>query len=243
MEYQNWNDSRWDYMKSKSKWHFDSLKPAVAGADSYTHVCRFSADWSTAIEYCMPKAKSSTWSNRNNWNPKVETEGLYSASAEEKDLLRAGADPKMEIYDRTAADDVELFNKVSDWLGMERTMIKFHNQRTGQMLVEHIDNFAARPERDNSFKVIDIDNDPKLMRRFAIMLDDWKLGQVFQLGNRNFHQWRAGDCITWEWQDIPHATANMGWWDRPMLQVTGYVTERTNYILSNASENLLVEIK
>jgi hypothetical protein len=242
-EYQNWNDSRWDYMKAKSNWHFDTTRSPKDGKDSYTHVCRFIADWQSAIEQCIPKAKASTWSDRNNWNAKVAAEGLYSATAEEKDLIRAGADPKMEIYDRTAADDVVLFNKVSDWLGMERTMIKFHNQRTGQMLVEHIDNFAARPERENSFKVIDIDKNPKLMRRFAIMLDDWKLGQVFQLGNRNFHQWRAGDCITWEWQDIPHATCNMGWWDRPMLQITGYVTGRTDSVLKAASPNLTVEFE
>jgi hypothetical protein len=230
-EYQNWNDSRWDYMKSQSKWHFDTKRLAQEGADSYYHVCRFDADWTDAIARCMPQARSSTWGDRNNYNAKIAAEGLYSATAEEKDLIRAGADPKMAIYERTAADDIEIFQKVSEWLGMDRPMIKFHNQRTGQMLVEHIDNFAAREERENSFKVIDIDKQPELMRRFAIMLDDWKLGQVFQLGNANFHQWRKGDCITWDWKNIPHATCNMGWEDRPMLQITGYVTERTDAII------------
>lgn len=241
-EYQDWEDSRWDYMKKQSSWHFDPMKPAYEGADSYYHICRFQADWTEAINTCMPQTRSSTWGDRNNWNPKVAEEGLYSATAEEKDLIRAGADPKMQIYERAKADEVEIFQKVSNWLGIDRSMIKFHNQRTGQILVEHIDNFAAREERDNSFKVIDIDRNPELMRRFAIMLDDWKLGQVFQLGNANFHQWRAGDCITWDWQDIPHATCNMGWWDRPMLQITGYVTERTKEVMRNASKDLVVEI-
>jgi hypothetical protein len=75
------------------------------------------------------------------------------------------------------------------------------------------------------------------------MLDDWKLGQVFQLGTANFHQWRRGDCITWDWKNIPHATCNMGWWDRPMLQITGYVTERTNEVIRYRSKDLRVEIK
>jgi hypothetical protein len=245
-EYQNWNDSRWDYMKSQSKWHFDTKRLAQEGADSYYHVCRFDADWTDAIARCMPQTRSSTWGDRNDWNPKVAEEGLYSATAEEKDLIRAGADPKMQIYERTKADDIEIFQKVSEWLGMDRPMIKFHNQRTGQMLVEHIDNFAAREERENSFKVIDIDKNPEIMRRFAIMLDDWKLGQVFQLGNANFHQWRKGDCITWDWKNIPHATCNMGWEDRPMLQITGYVTERTNAIICERAyyDNIqVVEIK
>jgi hypothetical protein len=230
-------------MKSQSAWHFDPQRIAIEGPDSYYHICRFNTDWTDAIACCMLLTRSSSWGDRNNWNPKVAAEGLYSATAEEKDLIRAGADPKMQIYERAKADDIEIFQKVSEWLGIDRPMIKFHNQRTGQILVEHIDNFAAREERENSFKVIDIDKQPDIMRRFAIMLDDWKLGQVFQLGTANFHQWRKGDCITWDWKDIPHATCNMGWEDRPMLQITGYVTERTNKVIKNRSKDLIVEIK
>jgi hypothetical protein len=110
------------------------------------------------------------------------------------------------------------------------------------MLVTHIDNFAARPERDNSYLVTEFDREPSIMRRFAIMLAPWQLGQVFQLGNANFTQWRAGDCITWEWRDIPHATCNMGWWDRPMLQITGYVTDKTQQRLDTADKNKEIDI-
>jgi hypothetical protein len=110
------------------------------------------------------------------------------------------------------------------------------------MLHTHIDNFAARPERENSFKVTEMDKNPDIMRRFAVMLADWELGQIFQIGNANFSGWRAGDCITWEWQDMPHSTANMGWWDRPMLQVTGYVTDRTREIVAGGGKNMIVSI-
>jgi len=65
---------------------------------------------------------------------------------------------------------------------------------------------------------------------------------VFQLGNAFFTQWRAGDCITWEWRDMPHATCNMGWWDRPMLQLTGYTTEVTKQILNKANKNWYLEV-
>ena len=86
-EYQDWNDSRWDYMKSQSNWHFDTQRIATEGADSYYHICRFDADWTDAIARCMPLTRGSTWGDRNNWNPKVAAEGLYSATAEEKDLI------------------------------------------------------------------------------------------------------------------------------------------------------------
>lgn len=241
-EYENWGDSRWEFTKSRSRWHFDTARVPQPGIDSYTHVCRFDEDFADTIAQCMPRTKPSSWGTRNNFNKDIAEQGLYSATAEEQDLIRAGADPHSEVFHRTAAEDIELFQKISNYLGMDESMIKFHNQTTGQMLHTHIDNFAARPERENSFKVTDMDNNPDIMRRFAIMLADWQLGQTFQLGNANFTQWKAGDCITWEWQDMPHSTANMGWWDRPMLQITGYVTERTREVLGGASKNLIVKL-
>lgn len=236
-EYEDWQGSRWDFTRQKSQWHFDPTRRPEPGLDSYTHVCRFRADFSDAIESCMPRVKASSWATRNNYDHRIEQEGLYSATPEQQDLVRAGADPNMEIFSRAAAEDIEIFQRIADWLGMERSVIKFHNQRTGQMLVTHIDNFAARPERDNSYLVTEFDRTPNIMRRFAIMLAPWQLGQVFQLGNANFTQWQAGDCITWEWRDIPHATCNMGWWDRPMLQITGYVTDKTQQRLLTADNN------
>ena len=241
-DYQEWHNSRWKFTSSQSTWHFDTTRPPLPGPDSYTHVCRFDADFRSSIESCKPNAQPSSWKSRNNLNKNIAAHGLYSASAEDQDLINAGADPNQEIFDRAEAHDVDIFQKINSWLGLEQSMIKFHNQRTGQMLHTHLDNFAARPERNNSFVVTDIDKSPDIIRRFAIMLDHWHLGQIFQLGNANFTQWQAGDCITWDWKNMPHSTANMGWWDRPMLQITGYVTEQTNTILQNSNKELVVKL-
>ena len=235
MKIEEWGDSRWEFTKGKSRWHFDTTRPPENGRDSYTYVCNFKADFNDAIRACMPRTKSSTWGSRN---PNIDR--IYSADAEENDLIRAGADPKSVVFERAEAQDIELFQKINTFLGLEESTIKFHNQTTGQMLHTHMDNFAGRPERENSFKVTDFDENPDIIRRFAVMLDDWKLGQIFQLGNANFTQWSAGDCITWEWRDIPHSTANMGWWDRPMLQITGYTTERTSEVMN--SNNQVVKL-
>lgn len=238
-EYQDWQGSRWDYTKKQSSWHFDLKKPAEPGLDSFTYVCNFRADYTDAIKQCMPRGKESSWSTRNNIMLQDE---LYSASAEEADLIRAGADPKAAIFDRSTGEDIPLFQRISEYIGMEDNQLKFHNQRTGQMLHTHIDNFAGREERQNSFIVTDFDKNPVIIRRFAIMLADWQLGQVFQLGNASWTQWSAGDCITWEWRNIPHSTANMGWWDRPMLQITGNVTKRTLDLLKNCGRDLIVDV-
>jgi len=230
MSEQEWNNSRWDFLKSKSNWHFDEKRLPEAGKDSYTYICNFNGDFTDVIAQCKERAVISSWSTRN----KAAIAGeLYSATAEEADLERAGANPKMEVFARDVADDQTVFKNIHDHFGMEEAVIKFHNQTTGQMLVEHIDNFAGRPERENSFKETDMETNPEGTRRFVIMLDDWHLGQAFQLGNASWTQWKAGDCITWEWQDIPHATCNMGWDDRPMLQITGKVTDQTLAVLAN----------
>lgn len=233
----DWHGSRWAGTKAASKWHFDPERPPKPGLDSFTYLGRFEADFSQVIERCMPLVQDSTWSTRN--KEKIPGE-LYTASAEEADLIAVGADPKMQIFSRAAADNEPQFQAMSDVLGIVDPMIKFHNQKTGQMLVYHIDNFAARTERENSFKLTPLDTDPEQIRRFIIMLADWQPGQIWQIGNATWTQWRAGDCITWEWQDLPHATCNMGWWDRPLCQITGYVTDRTREILSSPGQTFLL---
>ena len=237
-EYETWNGSRWNFTRARSNWHFDKNIPPSPGKDSYTPICIFSADFTDSIEQCMPKAKPSTWSTRNNFDKKIAKSGLYTANAEEADLIRAGADPRQEVFSRTAADYIVLFTKISDWLGLEDPMIKFHNQTTGQMLHLHIDNFAARPERGNSFKITDMDRNPDTMRRFAVMLADWEMGQAWMFGNAVYHGWKAGTCITWEWMDMPHATVNAGWHPRPMLQITGRQTKQTIDIVESAERGI-----
>jgi hypothetical protein len=79
-----------------------------------------------------------------------------------------------------------------------------------------------------------MDKNPTIMRRFAIMLADWEMGQAWMFGNALYHQWTAGTCITWEWRDMPHATVNAGWHSRPLLQITGKQTARTLEIVEAA---------
>ena len=235
MKNENWGKSRWDFTKSQSKWHF---KPDVKSVD-YKEVCTFKSDWQDAVNECLGRVETSTWASRNKFDG---TDRIYSANQEEYDLERAGAKPDMEIFKRTKAQDIEVFKKIANYFVMDEATIKFHNQTTGQMLNWHIDNFAGRKERGNSFVEIEADKNPEMMRRFVIMLDDWKHGQVFQLGNSNWHQWSKGQCITWEWRDIPHATCNMGWEDRPMLQITGLTTDLTRDLVQFGSFKNVVNI-
>ena len=235
MNDEKWGDSRWEFTKSQSQWHFDEFEP---GERDFQYVGTFQGDWSNEIDECLGRVKPNTWANRN-----IEQKSeIYTASQEQNDLIKAGADPDSQIFSRANAKDIPIFKSIANYFGMNETAIKFHNQTTGQMLHWHIDNFAGRKERDNSFTEIEADKNPELMRRFVIMLDDWRHGQVFGLGNTYWHQWKKGECITWQWRDIPHATCNMGWENRPMLQVTGWTTDITHNVVSSGSKNKIVEV-
>ena len=54
---------------------------------------------------------------------------------------------------------------------------------------------------------------PQDRGRLFVLLDDWAMGQVFQMGDK-FIKWRAGDVFTWELRDVPHALANIGYYHR-----------------------------
>lgn len=233
--------SRWETTKNNSTWHFDPSKLPVPGPDSYTFVGNFAADYSQVIADCGPRVTGDNWSNYV-IRPSVIKDNTPASliSPEQADLIRAGADKDVETYSRADAAEQPILQAIAKTLGMEMNMIKYHNQRTGQYAVTHIDDFFPPTlsrwrwlQRNCGVEPTDADRDI-VVRRFAVMLADWQMGQVFQVGNATWSNWRAGDCITWDWYNLPHATANIGWWDRPMLQLTGAETDLTRSIVAAA---------
>lgn len=97
----------------------------------------------------------------------------------------------------------------------------FHIQRPGQMLMYHYDLYYAI--------IRDVDPElawkPEKLRRFTIFMEDWKPGHVWIVGNTTYSHWKAGEVITWNWQDMPHGTANLHHHNRYSLHLTGYMTE------------------
>ena len=69
--------------------------------------------------------------------------------------------------------------------------------------------------------------------RIFIQLTDWQPGQFWEYGNYHWTQWRAGSVTTFDWQNLPHSTANAGFEPRVTLQITGVKTGRTmDYLAS-----------
>jgi hypothetical protein len=99
----------------------------------------------------------------------------------------------------------------------------FHMQRPGQFLMYHHDLYYA----------VIRDADPELawkpekLRRFVIFMEDWIPGHVWIAGNTTYSHWRKGECITWNWVDMPHGTANLSFKTRYSVHLTGYMTDQS----------------
>jgi len=207
--------SNWQSAQERSRYHFDKWQ---TDTDAVQHLGRFTGEWQEEIDRAIQDARPLNWSNRREGTGRP----MGDVTAEENDLITAGADPKMTIY-RGLKDfsHYPTLQRMTDVFALEPVKSKLHVQFTGESLNLHID------------KLYDLDADPNNVIRIMIMLQDWEPGQFLMYGNQMFDRWRAGDIHTFDWQNLPHATANASLTPRPMLVVTGVKTEKTRRILSN----------
>ena len=108
---------------------------------------------------------------------------------------------------------------MTDFFALESIRSKLHIQFTGEVLNMHID------------KLYDLDADPNNVIRVMVMLQDWEPGQFIMYGNQQYDRWERGDIHTFDWQNTPHATANASNKPRPMLVITGVITDKTRELL------------
>tara|TARA_Y100001938_G_scaffold146380_1_gene225123 strand:- start:2299 stop:2955 length:657 start_codon:yes stop_codon:yes gene_type:complete len=209
--------SNWEDAKARSNYHFNKWH---SDTECVTHLGKFSGGWHTELQAVIQDAKPLNWSNRRQGTGRENTN--IDVEAEENDLRKAGADPKMTIYrglkDFTKCPSLQ---KMTDFFCLDRVKSKLHIQFTGEVLNMHID------------KLYDLDGDPNKVIRIMVMLQDWEPGQFIIYGNQQFDRWRAGDIHSFDWQNIPHATANASNKPRPMLVITGVKSEATKKILSS----------
>jgi hypothetical protein len=208
--------SNWELGKELSNYHFDK---SIKDEDAYQTCGRFVGDWKDELEEAYKNMASVTWNNRWSKHGKKDPRGDLSEN-EIKDIVDAGGDPDMSMYQGSYVIGPAM-QKMIDILGMNDSRPKLHIQVPGEVVTMHID------------KHYDVE-DGREARRFLIAMEDWEPGQCMLFGNQLCERWTAGDIITWEWKDMPHATANCSLYKRPMLAVTGVVTEKTQSILNNS---------
>lgn len=205
--------SSWDDTRGQSNYHFDPTKfdPAV---DKVTELGSLPNTWAADLPAIIEQSKPATWETRgykNKDNPIPSTD----LSAEEYDLVRAGVDPKMVIthLNWTIPDSLK---KISDDFGLIDCMERIHVQMPGEVWNLHIDKLQKWSP-----------DDPSKVMRIFIQLTDWQFGQFWEYGTYHMNRWRAGDVTSFDWQNLPHCTANAGHHPRVTFQLTGVVSDKT----------------
>jgi len=207
--------SNWEDAKARSNYHFNKWHKDT---DCVKQLGKFTGGWQTELELVIKDTMPLNWSNRRQGTGRENTN--INVKAEENDLIKAGADPKMTIYrglkDYTKCPTLQ---RMTDFFALESTRSKLHIQFTGEVLNMHID------------KLYDLDADPNNVIRVMVMLQDWEPGQFIMYGNQQYDRWERGDIHTFDWQNTPHATANASNKPRPMLVITGVITDKTRELL------------
>jgi hypothetical protein len=205
--------SSWDKLRAKSTYHFDHTRKEKHN-DVIIDLGHITPTWEEELTEILINSKPANWETRG-----FKGEGVSvprpELEDEEYDLARLGIDPKVVITDLSWKLGPKL-QAVSDAFALDDCMARIHVQRPGQVWHRHIDKlYKWFPEN------------PSQIMRIFIQLTDWQPGQFWEYGNYHWTHWRAGSVTTFDWQNLPHCTANAGFEPRVTLQLTGIRTGDT----------------
>jgi len=205
--------SNWEMSRARSTYHFDAKKIDQA-QDVVTYLGRIEPTWLTDLTDIVANARPATWATRG-----YKGEGIAAPAedlvAEEYDLTSHGMSPDLPISHLNWRIP-ESLQRISDEFSLTDCMDRIHVQQPGEVWNLHIDKLQKW----------DPDH-PEMVMRIMIQLTDWQPGQFWTYGNYHYSQWRAGDVTTFDWANIPHATANAGFHPRATFQLTGIRTAAT----------------
>ena len=203
--------SSWDETKKRSRYHFDSTR-FDPDQDRVIRLGFIEPCWNTELTDIVENSRAATWRTRGaagKSRPEAEL------AAEDYDLEREGYGNDYVITNLNWTIPPVL-QTVADRFALQDSMTRIHVQQPGQVWNLHLDKLEKWcPENPDS------------VLRIQIQLTAWEPGQFWSYGNYCHSQWRAGDVTTFDWQNIPHATANASHHPRVTMQVTGVCTEDT----------------
>lgn len=252
--------SRWYHNKLHSKWHFDPKGDSQE--KSFDVICKFKGDWDSGVARALSRATEHSIGNYRVRNRSFQDKSLHEG--EMMDVKRASGrediscmyhdsiltfenfdeqgNAKWKIDDH---DDYKIFFKMLEKIGMyDVHLARIHIQRLGQVTPFHIDQQMryARPHWREKWLSAGADKNPLKLRRVLISLVPWDYGHVWQFGNTYYSGYDAGECVVYDWCNMPHATANMGYTPRITLQATGFMNEEFDWLLENGSKDYIIEL-
>ena len=205
--------SSWLETKEKSAYHFDDFAVDPRW-DNVNSLGNLTPTWQNDIDQIVENSKPATWETRG-YKGQGVVQPRPDLASEEYDLESIGADPKMVITHMNW-EIPESLQRISDAFAMDDTMNRLHVQMPGEVWTRHIDKLD-KWSPDNPSRVL----------RIFIPLQDWRPGQFWEFGNYHWNKWRAGQVIVFDWENVPHCTANAGHDPRLTFQITGVKTTQT----------------
>lgn len=209
--------SSWDITREQSNYHFDPRKKDYHEDVIYS-LGQIDPTWMEDLDSIIDRARPATWETRG-YKGQGVTIPPADLESEEYDIIRVGADPKQVITHLNWEIPSNLQKIVDDFV-LDGVMARIHVQFPGELWHRHIDKLQKWSP-----------DDPSRVLRVFIQLTDWQPGQFWEYGNFHWNQWRAGDVSTFDWQNVPHCTANAGHHPRVTLQITGVRTDGTEKFL------------
>ena len=205
--------SNWETSRAKSNYHFDAQQ-VDPPASVMTYLGHIEPTWTNDLQDIVDNAQPATWATRG-----YKGEGISAPSEElareEYDLIAHGMPLDLPIS-HLNWQIPESLQRLSDAFALEDCMNRIHVQQPGEVWNLHLDKLQKwAPDH------------PQQVMRIMIQLTDWQPGQFWEYGNYHYNQWRAGDVTTFDWANIPHATANAGFHARVTFQITGIRTAAT----------------
>ena len=199
--------SAWEQTKARSKYHFDTNKMDPRW-DTVLLVKQIENTWEHIIKDQILSAKPVSWRTRGK-TADILQRSNEELDSEEYDLETIGM-PVDSIITNLSYDLHPELQRIADSFDLDNTMARLHVQWPGQVWNLHLDKLEKwMPE------------DPDRVQRYFVQLTNWEPGHFWNFGNYVWQNWRAGDAVTFDWQNVPHGTANAGQNPRVTLQVTG----------------------
>lgn len=126
----------------------------------------------------------------------------------------AGINTNGGLYDMSNGmpDWASRFLELFDWKDQG---VSLFSMKTCDFLPVHSDHYATYR------RIFDI-QDPGVIWRAIVFLEDWKSGHYFEINGVANTNWKAGDWVAWNY-DMPHAAGNFGIENRYTAQITGCI--------------------
>jgi len=220
--------SSWEWTRSQSQYHFDSRR--IDGRwDTAVVLGQFEPCWQDELDHIVSQSRPATWATRGYKGEGAEAPSAELAS-EEYDLDKIGLD-RNHVISNLNWRIPPVLHRITELFAMKDSMERIHVQLPGQTFNLHMDKLQKWcPE------------DPDRVMRVFVQLTDWQPGQFWEYGNYHHNRWSAGEVHTFDWQNVPHSTANAGHHPRVTFQITGVITAETEQFLTKLKHTQVYKI-